>query len=120
MGYSLTTYFSTVSQLLKTQISKIKTKEQNELILKYINTYQTKIFGSQFVAKNIDNCKIMIGEIESELRVSYVGKNKEIRLIEKKPITDLSYMFNECDIESIDFSKWNRTNITNLSYTCAA
>ena len=116
IGYSLINYFSTISQLLKTQISKIKTEEQNELILKYINIPQNKIFGSHFVAKNIDNCKMMIDKKEYELSVSYNGKIKEIRLIEKKPITDLSYMFNDCDIESIDFSKWNRTNITNLSY----
>ena len=68
--------------------------------------------------KKIDLCnEINIKEEQKE--------NLEIKLIETKIITDMSYMFGYCSsLQSLpDISKWNTEKVTNMSsmfYDCSS
>ena len=103
--------------------------DQNEMILIYeiIENYyikQIKIFNHNFVEENKSNCKIFINDKEQDLcdniDINSVEKNKplKIKLVETKPIKNMSYMFAECTLLSplSDFSKWNTINVTDMSY----
>ena len=102
---------------------KIITK--NEMILHYsfneknINK-RIKIFDSIFVDNNRDKLRLIIeGKEEGKLMeyyYNYANKNDiNVKIIEKKPITDMSYMFNNCkNLTSFDSSKWDFTNIAKM------
>ena len=84
-----------------------------------------RIFGDKFVENNKDKCKIIINGNEFELTTHkdiykyQLNKNIfEIKLIGIQQITDMSYMFSDCELLSLlpDISKWNTSNATNMSY----
>ena len=113
LGYSLIDYFLKIEN---TPTSEVQIKEQNELILEY-RRGDCKLFNRNFYNNNKDKCILLINEKEIELKMYYsFGDNAKIKLVEKEPITDFSYMFLDCDLRSIDFSKWKSNDITNLSY----
>ena len=82
-----------------------------------------RLLGKEFVEKNKKNCSLIInGEIE-ELKEEYQlsDKNTELNVIllkENDEITDMSYMFYECEnlLSISDESKWKTDKVTDLSY----
>ena len=100
-------------------------KQQNEMILRYEireNIKHIKILGDNFVETNKLNCKLIIDnkerEIISDLNIeNFKNKYLTIKLVETKPITNMSYMFSECSYLSplSDLSKWDTTNVTDMN-----
>ena len=107
---------------------KISTKDPDQVTLYYNVKLKSKgtnrlLFGSKFVEKNKDKCKLVIEGKEYELlekfNVKKLTKKKEnFKVILKgiKKITDMSYMFSYCyGLSSLsDVSKWNTSNVTNM------
>ena len=114
LGYSLIDFFLKIEN---TPTSEVQIKDQNELIVEYIRGY-SKLVNLSFRAKNQYKFILMINEKEIEPeKSSYTFEdNTKIKLIEKEPITDFSYMFSDCNLRSIDFSKWKSNDITDLSF----
>ena len=86
---------------------------ENDKEYGYIN-----IFGSEFVKKNKNICKMIIDNKEYEISEKYniksYNKNKlEIKLKGIDNVTDMSYMFYGCSsLSSLpDISKWNTNNL---------
>ena len=89
------------------------------------NINKIKIFGNVFLNNNKNKCYILINDQQYEL-CKYLELNKiriknnilEIKLIETKPISNMSYMFHRCiSLVSLpDISEWNTTNVTDMSY----
>ena len=82
-----------------------------------------KIFGSEFVKNNKNNCKIIYENKEYELQEYINIKNNKKEKIEIKlkginKVTDMSYMFYECQsLSSLpDISKWDTKNVTDMSF----
>ena len=112
------------------QQSKWNKKNNNEFILNYDFDYiksGKKLFGTKFVEKNKDKCFLLIEDEIFELCEIYKMKNEseentekeiKVKLIQNEVITDLSYMFNDCDsiVNLPDISELNTSNITNMSY----
>ena len=82
-----------------------------------------KLFGERFVKNNKNKCKMIINGKEEEICSylsnyhEYLNKGKlEIKLIDFKNISDISYMFSGCLslISLPDISKMNLNNITNI------
>ena len=99
----------------------------NEMELEYSvkkNDKEIDIFGEIFVKNNRDNCKLIIDNKEQELTdVIKIEKNnkklKSIKLILKeiKPITNMSYMFDNSDrLISSNVTKWDTTYVDDMSY----
>ena len=111
--------------------STVTKKEKKEEEIDEINIIYKKdkkedrihIFGSKFVENNKDKCNIIYNDKEyaltEEFEIKNYKKNEfEIKLKGIKKITNMSYMF--CDCESLislpNFEKWNTINVTNMSY----
>ena len=82
-----------------------------------------KIFGSDFVKNNQDNCKIIYNSKEYDLQEEFEIKDKnkenlEIKLKGILNITNMKSIFSGCTslILLPDFSKWDTTNVTNMSH----
>ena len=108
---------------------KNENEDIDEIIIRYeIGDFQTSkftnLFGQKFVKNNKDKCKIIIKgeeiELSSRLNIdkSQVDNNNilEVRLKGIKQITNLSDMFSWCPPFSVDMSKWNTENITDMTY----
>ena len=102
-----------------------KTLPSNEIIAKYKigNEQKIRIFGDNFVKNNKKNYLITVNGKKYELNPFFNIKDLKIRkdilevkLIELKPPTDLSYMFCGCTSLVIlnDVSKWNTNNVTTM------
>ena len=105
-------------------------KEDDLIIAKYkINEKIIKIFGSSFVKKNKNNCKIIYEEKEFELKDKFEIDNNfnkdilEIKLKGISKISDISDLFSDCTslislsgISNIDMSKY--TNIQGIFNGC--
>ena len=102
-------------------------KNDNEITINYkINNRNIiNIFGTDFVTNNKNNCRIIINGQEHELKQNIkindnlINKDiLEIKLKGIKNITDMSYIFSNCQtLFSIpDITNWDTTNITNMSY----
>ena len=104
-------------------------EDNDEILIKYKidNNKITSliiIFGPEFVKNYKDKCKIIIKGEESELFSSkFLGKNGlnnddilEIRLKGIKKITNMREMFSWCSSFSVDMSKWNTKNVTDMSF----
>ena len=85
------------------------------------------VFGDIFIKNNKNNCKVIIDSYEYPLQnyYEYIIINsprpvefyiKNITLIETNIITDMSFMFCESEFDSIYFSEWDTSNVTNMSY----
>ena len=107
-------------------------KESNKDIIKYkINEGDKiiKVFGSNFVLNNWDNCKIICDEKEFRLTEyfdlrNWTKNNKilEIKLHVFREIKDLSFMFSDCS-SLISVSKnitWNTENVISMRGMFAA
>ena len=101
-----------------------------QININYGNRNKIKIFGDKFVNNNKDNCYLLINGQQFEL-CEYLELNEnqkkdntlEIKLIETKPISNMSYLFHRCIllISLPDISEWNTTNVTdmnNMFYNC--
>ena len=92
-------------------------------IIYNIDGNEINLFNDDFIKNNKDNCYLLI-EGKKESLCSYWKLNKtdkkllEIKLIETKTITDMSYMFYDCNsLKNLpDISKWDTKNVNNMSY----
>ena len=80
-----------------------------------------KIFGSEFVKNNKNNCKMIIDNKEYEITEEYNVNNNEklqITLNGINNVTDVSFMFDECYYLSSlpDIDKFSTDNIINMSH----
>ena len=92
-----------------------------ELEYKSTNGSQIKLFGSDFVKRNKDKCKIINNEKEYDLMEyftfynNYNHKSSKIQLRIYNNITDISFMFFECEellsISDLSVDKFNITDI---------
>ena len=110
-----------------------KTKLNQMTIIYQINKkgFYTAIFGYEFVENNKNNCYLLIDNQQREL-CEYLNLNKEekdileIKLIENRNITNMSYMFNHKILWSFfyrykiislpDISEWDAKNVTDMSH----
>ena len=88
------------------------------------NKDKINLFGENFIKNNKGKCKIIIDnkeqDIIEELNINDNLKKKdklEIKIKEIKTITDISYMFKDCEslLSLPDIYKWNTQNVTNMS-----
>ena len=103
-----------------------KNKSLNEMTIIYqVGDYDyTQLFSKKFVENNKENCKIIINNKETELcenidkkKVKIINNTIQIKLIEIKPIIDMSYMFYNSKLIKIpDISEWNSENVIDMSY----
>ena len=84
-----------------------------------------RIFGNNFVQNNKDNCKIVVEDKEYNLcgkmninKMKKMCNEYEIKLKIINDLTDLSYMFHQCNSlsPSSEINKINISNATNISY----
>ena len=97
----------------------------NKLEIEYYNyedqsEKNIKIFGSEFVKKNKNNCHLIINEQKVDLQETYkIEQDKKLIVIlfEDKPIKDMSNMFKGCDYLSCitENSNWNTDDVINMS-----
>ena len=108
----------------------------NEIMLKYKinNDKNIKIFGNEFVTNNKKNFKIFINNQEKEISEHLNIKNimnlknsnsLELELKQINPVTNLSYMFSECNnlysIENLSNLNTSKvTNMNNLFFGCSS
>ena len=97
--------------------------------LKKIKDNKMKVFGKKFVENNQDKCKLVINGKEYPLTEFYALKKNdlknnelEIKINQKKTITDMSFMFHADATEPsiylssiIDISNWNTPFVTDIS-----
>ena len=98
---------------------------KNKKIIKYaikIEKKKVKIFGKHFVNNNKDNCKIIYEKKEYNLMeyfdINDYKDNKNILEIELKLInnlTDMSYMFDNCESLIYLANDWNTNEVKNMS-----
>ena len=108
---------------------KILTTTNNKMTIKYLVNQDKKIqiFGREFVKNYKGKCKIIINKTTQDLYQYLDTKNLnniksiEIQLIEIKPITDMSKMFNNCIwLQSLpDIANWDTSNVTDMSFMFA-
>ena len=101
-------------------------KESNKDIIKYkINEGDklVKIFGSNFVLNNWDNCRIICEDKEYRLTEFFELKNYtknskilEIKLKVFRELKDISFMFSDCSslISVSRFITWDTENVINM------
>ena len=81
---------------------------------------KVKLFDSVFVDNNRDKLELIInGKKEKELieyyRIPNNEKELKVQIVEKKPVTNMSYMFNNCkNLVSVDSKKWDTTNVKSM------
>ena len=110
----------------------------NKIILLFeINENSVQLFGEKFVKNNKDNCYLIIKgeerELYNTLYLNEIIEEKsilEVTLIEKSPITNLSYMFHndfisqQISLISLpDICEWNTVNVkdmNNMFYGCSS
>ena len=115
-------------------INKPKKKEHlNEITIQYeINNKDNDnkdkntlvIFGLDFAEKNKDKCNLIIdGKIcplqyKIEIDKAKTERILTIKLQEKEPITDMSFMFYNCKslISLPDISRWDTSNVIYMKY----
>ena len=106
-------------------------KKNNSMTIKYKinkNDKQLKLFGKQFVIKNQNNCIMIIDGKEQKIsEMIYLNQIRDkdilkIKLIEKKTITDMSYLFGgdyfegcKSLIELPDIDNWDTRYVTDMS-----
>ena len=96
---------------------------QITIIYEIKNRKKIKLFGEKFVDNNKSNCYLLIlGKkigIDVNLALNsniFQGDTLEIKLIETKPITNMSYIFYECESLKClpDMDKWDTKNVTSM------
>ena len=97
---------------------------KNSITIEYKNNNNSKvkIFDETFIRNNKDNCYIIINDkkykIQEYCPIKVKSETIKIKLIEKKIIFNMSYMFYNCPslLSLIDISKWNAIKVKNMSY----
>ena len=115
-----------IAYILNLKASLEKVRDLNKIKIIYDIGYDNiiKLFGKNFVNNNKNNCYLLINMKKFELCETIRIKDKknlttlEIKLIETKPFTNMSYMFHECySLKSLpDISEWDTRNVTDMSY----
>ena len=111
---------------------RMKYADELTFVYKVKSEYNNvKIFNEEFVKNNKDNCSIIIDgknqELSEHININEKMRKKgylEIKLKGNKTITNMSHMFcrgiKEDDRMLLwqipDISKWNTTNVTDMSY----
>ena len=104
---------------------KMKEDEiKDEIILKYkIEQENPQILGEEFVKNNKGICKIIYENKEYDLRTtvdlfSTNRENLEVKLIGISKVTNMSYMFDNCDslLNLSDISNLDTSNVTDISH----
>ena len=81
---------------------------------------RVKLFDSIFVDNNKDRLALTINDKQEKELIEYYNNASnhdklKVHIVEKMPIIDMSYMFNNCkNLVNIDSSKWDTTNITSM------
>ena len=84
-----------------------------------------RIFGDIFVKNNKYNCKVVVENKEYKLcnkmdisKMKKIGNEYEIKLKIENTLTDLSYMFHQCNSlsPSSEINKIDVSNVTNISH----
>ena len=92
---------------------------------KRFNSDSIRIFGNEFVQYNKGICKIIVGNKTYELcckmninKMKKIGDEYEIKLEIFNNLTNLSNMFNRCDLlsPSSEIGKINTSKVKNISY----
>ena len=113
--------------IIKNKIINIYSKmNNNEINIIYKideDDKRVKIFGSEFVKNNKDNCQIIYEDKEYELSEYFDISNDikdelKIKLRGINVIINMSCIFYECSslLSIPDISKWNTSKIINMSY----
>lgn len=93
----------------------------NEIIYEVNSDGYYKIFGDEFISNNKDNIDLLINGEEKDLYDKVYlkkGENK-IKLKIKNKVTNLSYMFKNCDTNIINIESLKNldvSNVTNFSH----
>ena len=108
--------------------TKKKKSNQISMMYYYNSGFSTKkkirIFGEKFVKNNLNNCELIINNEKVNLSEFYEFGTYQsniklnVILVQKKPITDMSFMFYECDLLSslIGFTDFDTNHVKNISY----
>lgn len=103
---------------------------QNIMTIKYsasddVPKGEIRLFGKEFVRNNKENCIIFVDNEKKELCEFFTYTQDEIddnllevKLLETKPIQDMSYMFANCEALSLlpDFHKWDVSQVREMRY----
>ena len=120
-------YGNNLNKLLYLYTEMTDKNEEIEIIYKpdEDNEEKVRIFGEAFVNNNKKNCKIIYNNKEYPLKEYLNNIDKEynnkdeikIKLKGINNITNMSYMFSECEALSSlpDISKWNTSNVNDMS-----
>ena len=123
--YDLYTNINKAKNESKVVESKEESNKMNEMIINYsikengVNK-RIKMFDSIFVDNNRDKLRLIIDGKEEDQLIEYYNnpsnkKDIQVKIIEKKPVTNMSYMFNNCKyLMSLDSTNWDTTKITNM------
>jgi len=103
--------------------NKMNNNEINIIYKIKDNDKRLKIFGSEFVKNNKNNCVIIYEDKEYELNEYFnisdnIKDELKIKLRGINNIINMSCIFYECSslLSIPDISKWNTSNIINMSY----
>ena len=103
--------------------NKMNNNEINIIYKIKDNDKRVKIFGSEFVKNNKNNCEIIYEDKEYELNEYFNIPNNikdelKIKLRDINNIINMSCIFYECSslLYIPDISKWNTSKVTNMSY----
>ena len=115
-------------EILNNNINLPSDKKLNEMTMIYNidkNKNKIDIICSSFVSNNKNNCYLLIDGKKYELCQSIIlnieqkkRNTLEIKLIETKTITNMSYMFFNINalISLPDISEWDTKNVTNMKW----
>ena len=117
-----------------TSSTSIKNEYKSYMILKYLQNKKKvkdnkiKLLGTKFCENNKDNCLLIINDKEYPISEYYtLTKNDmknnevEVKLIQIKPLTDMSHMFYSEDNDPIylteiaSITNWDTSNVTDMS-----
>ena len=109
-------------------INEISSNYNYALEIKYkiYNSQNMRIFGEKFVENNSDKCILVINDNEqnlcSEISTDIFNlegnNNLKIKLIFKGDITDMSYMFSDCDslLSIYNFSDFDTSKVVKMNH----
>ena len=117
-----------------TSSTSIQNEYKSYMILKYLQNKKKvkdnkiKLLGTKFCENNKDNCLLIINDKEYPISEYYtLTKNDmknnevEVKLIQIKPLTDMSHMFYSEDNDPIylteitSITNWDTSNVTDMS-----
>ena len=115
-----------LNENIKNKIGYLLKEKKFEISLtyKYYGQYRIKLFDKKFVENNKDNLILSINnKIMNICEYYYINKETndrtiKVKLIQKNKITNMSYMFYECDylLSLTKISNFNTNNVKDMSY----